>query len=254
MPVRRATSIVIRSYRVGEADKIVVFFTLERGKLRGIAKGARRTRSRHGGSLEIGNEVELTYFEKEGRELVSVDRCDIVRSRFSELGEPILAATLAYFLDLVDSFAPEHDPNVRLYRLLRASIGSLTRSADAETKARYFESWLLRLVGFYPRRKTCASCGKALAGSDTFYVPEEHRLGCRGCHFRGVPLGAETLEYLGEIWSLAPEDIRPPASDAALRELAVLNYKLIQEQLEKELPSHQILEDMMREEKREKLS
>ena len=148
----------------------------------------------------------------------------------------------------MDAFALEHDPNVRLYRLLRASIGSLTRSAHVEAKARYFESWLLRLAGFYPRRKNCAACGKMLAGSDAFYVSEEHRIGCRSCYSGGLRLGADTLEYLGQIWLLSPEDIRPPSSKSVLQELSALNCKLIQEQLEKKLPSHQILEDLMREE------
>ena len=118
MPIRHTDAIVLRTYRIGEADKVVVFLTRDVGKIQGLAKGARRPRSRFGGSLEIGTELELTFFEKESRDLVSVDRCDIIRSGFPSSGDPILACTLAYFADLVDSFAPEREPNVKLYRLL----------------------------------------------------------------------------------------------------------------------------------------
>jgi DNA repair protein RecO (recombination protein O) len=64
MPIRHSEAIVLRTYRVGEADKVVVFLTREHGKIQGLAKGARRPRSRFGGSLEIGTELELTFFER----------------------------------------------------------------------------------------------------------------------------------------------------------------------------------------------
>ena len=249
MPVRRAIATVLRSYKVGETDKIVVFFTLPFGKLRGMARAARRMRSRFGGSLEIGTEVELTFFEKESRELVSVDRCDIVRSRFSELGEPILASTLGYVTDLVDHFALEREANTRLYRLLRATIEALEVDASPETKARYFEAWLLRLVGFYPRRKNCPSCGRALADEGARYLAVEHRLECLRCLDSGILLSPRALQYLEVMWKTAPDVLAPPETEEVLRELGSFHYRLMQEQLEKDLKSHQVFEDLLRYEK-----
>lgn len=247
MPLRRALSIVLRSYKVGEADKIVVFFTREYGKVRGMARAARRPKSRFGGSLEIGTEVELTFFEKESRELVSVDRCDIVRSRFSKLGEPVVASTLGYVTDLVDHFALEREPNQRLYRLLRATIDALTELPSPETRARYFEAWLLRLAGSYPRRKSCPSCGRALADEGASYVASEHRLECRRCLTAGVSLSPQSVRYVESIWTKRPEELAPPDAPTVLRELGAFHYRLIQEQLEKDLKSHQVLEDMLHE-------
>ena len=249
MPIRRATSIVLRSYKVGETDKLVVFFTLPYGKVRGRARAARRARSRFGGSLEPGTEVELTFFEKESRELVSVDRCDIVRSRFSVLGEPILASTLGYVSDLVDSFAPEREPNPRLYRLLRATIGALDARASPETHARYFEAWLLRLAGFYPRRKNCPSCGRALADEGARYLASEHRLACRRCLGSGVSLSPRAFAFVEAIWREPPDAVSPPEAPGVLSELGVFHYRLIQEQLEKDLKSHRVLKDLLRHEK-----
>lgn len=245
MPLRRAQSIVLRSYKVGEADKLVVFFTLEYGKVRGMARAARRPKSRFGGSLEVGTEVELTFFEKESRELVSVDRCDIVRSRFSKLGDPVVASTLGYVTDLIDNFAPEREPNKRLYRLLRATVDALTGLPSPETRARYFEAWLLRLVGSYPRRKTCPSCGRALVDEGASYLASEHRLECRRCLSAGVSLSAEAVRYTASMWKSSPGEVTPPDSPQVLRELGAFHYRLIQEQLEKDLKSHQVLEDML---------
>ncbi len=249
MPVRSVAAIVLRTYRVGEADKIAVFFTLEMGKVRGIAKGARRARSRFGGSLEIGTEIELTFFEKEGRDLSSVDRCDIVRSRFSQLGDPILATTLGYITDLADAFLPERETNKRIYRLLRAAIGALSSPDTAETGARYFEAWLLRLSGVYPLRRTCPSCGKALQALGAWFSFDERHFTCRKCREevpRGFPLSASSLLFLEEVWRLPPDKI-DPAGPGVLSELREFHYRLMQEHLEKDLKSHHVLEEMLRE-------
>jgi DNA repair protein RecO (recombination protein O) len=246
MPLRRALSIVLRTYKVGESDKLVVFFTRDYGKIRGMARAARRPRSRFGASLEIGTEVELTFFEKDNRELVSVDRCDIVRSRFSKLGEPIAASTLGYVTDLVDNFALEREPNKHLYRLLRATVGAIADQPNCETRARYFEAWLLRLAGAYPRRKNCPGCGRSLADEGARYLASEQRLECQRCLGSGVSLSAAAVRFLEAIWKQPPESLAPPEAPSALRELGVFHYRLIQEQLEKDLKSHQVLEDMLR--------
>jgi DNA repair protein RecO (recombination protein O) len=249
MPVRSVAAIVLRTYRVGEADKIVVFFTLEMGKVRGIAKGARRARSRFGGSLEIGTEIELTFFEKEGRDLSSVDRCDIVRSRFSQLGDPILATTLGYITDLADAFLPERETNKRIYRLLRAAIGALRSPDSAETGVRYFEAWLLRLSGVYPLRRTCPSCGKPLQALGAWFSFDEGHFTCRKCREkvpRGFPLSPESLLFLEDIWRLPPDEI-DAAPPRVLSELREFHYRLVQEHLEKDLKSHHVLEEMLRE-------
>jgi DNA repair protein RecO (recombination protein O) len=251
MPLRRVAAIVLRTYRVGEADKVVVFFTLEMGKVRGIAKGARRARSRFGGSLEVGNEVELTFFEKEGRDLSSVDRCDIVRSRFSQLGDPILATTLGYITDLADAFLPERETNKRIYRLLRAAIFALSSPETAETGARYFEAWLLRLSGVYPLRRNCPSCGKLLRPLGAWFSFDERRITCRSCREevpRGFPLSSDSLAFLDDVWRLPPDKVEA-ARPKVLSELNEFHYRLMQEHLEKDLKSHHVLEEMLREAK-----
>jgi DNA repair protein RecO (recombination protein O) len=250
MPVRRARAIVLRAYRVGEADKLVVFLTLELGKIRGMAKSARRARSRFGASLETGTEVEVTFFEKESRELVSVDRCDIVRSEFARFGEPTLATTLGYVTDLADAFVPEREPNARLYRLLRAVVFALaggdTDTGSADAKARYFEAWLLRLSGVYPWRRSCPACGNALVERGAGFSVEERRLGCRGCIDRGMALSPDAVRFIESVWKHPPGVVEPPRAKGALAELSAFHYRLIQDHLEKELRSHHVLEEMLR--------
>lgn len=256
MPVRHSEAIVLRTYRVGEADKLVVFLTRQHGKIQGRAKGARRPRSKFGGSLEIGTEIELTFFEKESREVVSVDRCDIISSGFSHAGDPLHACTLAYFADLVDSFAPDREPNAKLYRLMKAAAASLTSGTDPTGLARYFEAWVLRLGGFYPTGQTCSACGTKLIQDGAHYVIDEHQLRCTRCGRgarNGVPLSPGSLRYLEQIWHRAPGELHaPPAQEAeqVLDEISKLNRRLIGQQLDREPNSLQVLDDMLRLEKR----
>lgn len=245
MAVRRALSIVLRTYKTGEADKVVVFFTREYGKIRGIARAARKTRSRFGGRLELGTELDLTFFEKASSELVSVDRCDIVHSRFTELGYPILASTLGYVTDLVDNFVLEREPNQHVYRLLRATVDAIPDTESPEAQARYFEAWLLRLVGFYPRHKTCPVCSRKLATEGARYLVSEHRIECSRCLKTGVSLSPQAVTYLEWMWTRSPNLLVPPEPISVLRELGVFHYRLIQEQLEKDLKSHQVFDDLI---------
>jgi DNA repair protein RecO (recombination protein O) len=246
MPLYHSEAIVLRTYRVGEADKVVVFLTRDMGKIRGMAKGARRPKSRFGAGLEVGTEIDLTFFEKEGRELVSVDKCDIIRSGFINSGDLFLACTLSYFLDLADAFAQEREPNGKLYRLLSAASIALAGEANPEVVARYYEAWLLRLNGLYPRRVSCAACGGGLSRVGARYQVEEHRLVCRRCSEHGVVLSPGTFEYLQTVWREPPQSLPGPSGKQVMGELMVLHQKLIGQQLEKELSSQQVLRDLVR--------
>ncbi len=91
MPLYTADALILRTYKLGEADRIVVFLTRDRGKKRGVAKGARRPRSRFAGALEPLTEVRVAYFEKEQRELVGLNYAETVRSPLGLVGGPRLA-------------------------------------------------------------------------------------------------------------------------------------------------------------------
>lgn len=247
MPLRNAHAIVLRTYRVGESDKIAVLFTREHGKIRGIARAARRPRSRYGSALEVGTEIEVVYFEKPSQELVSLDRCDIVRSSFARLGDPILATTLGYVTDLADAFAPERDSNPRLYRLLRATIDALSTPELAETRARYFEAWLLRLSGFFPVRGTCPTCGRPLAAEGARYVSSEHHVSCRRCLDHGLVMSPATVTFLEQVWKKPPAEVPRPDAPMVLKELGDVCHRIMQEQLDRDLKSLRVFEGLLRE-------
>jgi len=156
MPVHSADAIVLRTYRYGEADRIVVFLTEDRGKKRGVAKNATRSRRRFGAALEPLTRGRATYVERENRELVRLDRIEPTGSPLAvtagrEAGEAAQGlGYAAYFAELLDECAPDAAPNERLYRLGAAVGAALGQAGSTDALARYFELWLLRLEGVYP--------------------------------------------------------------------------------------------------------
>ena len=242
MPLHAADALILRTYKLGEADRIVVFLTADRGKRRGVAKGARRPRSRFSGALEPMTRGRVAYFERERRDLV---RLRYVEPSCSPLagGTAEALAHVGYFAELIDEWAPEADPNETLFRL-GASVGeSLVSGAPVERLARYFEYWLLRLQGVYPAIAACGRCGGELdAGArlDT----AAGTLVCLGCD----PLDGDgglsgaAIGFLRAARETAPaalgEVALPPAVD---RELAGMHQRLITNHLEKELKSLRVL-------------
>src|SRR5262249_54929653 len=162
-----ADALVLRTYRYGEADRIVVFLTRDRGKKRGVAKNASKSRRRFGAALEPLTRGTASYVEREGRELVRLDRVEpretplaAVAGRSAGQGVEILAHA-AYFAELLDEWAPDNASNERLFRLGIAASAALGGAVSVEALARYFEYWLLRLEGLYPALDRCARCGAA---------------------------------------------------------------------------------------------
>src|SRR5438046_5612341 len=148
MPLYTTDALILRTYKLGESDRIVVFLTRDRGKKRGVAKNARQSRRRFGGALEPLTYGRVGYFERERRELVSLNFVEPARSPLSAVeGEAL--GYVGYFADLIDEWAQEADPNETLYRLGASMVDAIAEGVPIEPLARYFGCWLLRLQGGY---------------------------------------------------------------------------------------------------------
>ena len=226
MPLYTADALILRTYKLGEADRIVVFLTRDRGKKRGVAKGARRPRSRFVGALEPLTEVRVAYFEKERRELVGLNFAETIRSPLSLVGPSDAGhyagetndgalGYVSYFAELLDEWAQDADADERLYRLGASMLNALSTGAPVEPLARYFEYWLLRLQGVYPESKGT--------------------------------LSAPAMAFLAASRSVSPDRVRElPAERRALKELERLHRGLITMHLEKTLKSDRVLRDIRR--------
>ena len=244
MPLHTTDAFALRTYSLAEADKICVFFTRDHGKVRGVAYGARRLKSRFGSSLEPFTEVALTYFQKEGRELVSISTCDIVRSHFNRAAREVEAAgAFSYMAELLTEFLPDHEPNERLYRLVAATLEAMEEQPGLSQILRYFESWLLKLVGFYPDTSHCTACDEHVGENEAVFLTSEGAPRCIRCSGgRGTPVDGLLRETTLRMFSLHPTAfassiVRPDL----LRRMGEINYQIIRHALERDLRSHGML-------------
>jgi DNA repair protein RecO (recombination protein O) len=148
MPLHTTDALILRTYKLGESDRIVVFLTRDRGKKRGVAKNARQSRRRFGGALEPLTCGRVGYVERERRELVRLDYVELLRSPLSAADGDALGYA-SYFAELIDEWAQEADPNEPLFRLGASMVDAMAMRVPSEPLARYFEYWLLRLQGVY---------------------------------------------------------------------------------------------------------
>ncbi len=141
-------ALILRTYPLGESDRIVVFLTRDRGKRRGVAKNARQSRRRFGGALEPMTYGRVGYVEREGRDLVFLNYVEPLRSPLMAVDGEALSY-VGYFAELIDQWAPDADPNETMFRLGASMIDALAAGIPVEPLARYFEFWLLRIQGVY---------------------------------------------------------------------------------------------------------
>ncbi len=224
---------------------MVVLFSGEQGKVRAWARGARKPRSRLG-ALEVGNELDVGWFEREGRELVNVDRADLVESALPLVRDPVRGAALTFFADLADLFASEGVASPQLYRLMAACRDALLGGSPPEAVAAYFEAWALRLSGFYPRPARCG-CGAAFAESGARFYAGGPSWRCPECP--GGPsepsasLAGPALALLDEIWRAPPSGVAPKRRDAL--ELFAFHGLLTDAVVERRLPTRDALASVL---------
>jgi DNA repair protein RecO (recombination protein O) len=161
MPPYKEQGIVLRSVKLGEADKIVSILTQGSGKVRGVAKGIRKTTSRFGGRLEPFTHVNLMMYRGRGA-LDTITQVEIIAPHRNIRDDLGLFAAGETMLEAVDKVAEEHERNVRLALLLLSGLRALdARPADPAAVAESFLLKLLSLSGFHPALTACAVCGSA---------------------------------------------------------------------------------------------
>jgi len=182
MPLFETESLVLKSYNLAEADRIVVFFTRDHGIVRGVAKGAKRLKSRFGSTLELFSAINVTYFQKEDSELASIQHAELSRSYFGEASNPDFLHTFSYVADLLMAFVPPHDPNETLYRMTKACLEAASKKPESLAGiSLYFELWMLRLGGYLPDWNHCGDCKSTIAAADSADLRSDFQLLCQNC-------------------------------------------------------------------------
>ncbi len=193
-------AIVLKSTRWGEADRILTFFSLRLGKVRGIARGARRMKSRFGGMLEPFSSINLTLFEKRHDGLASVSQADILEPFFAvrECLERISAASC--MVALIEGITADRDPGPPIFHVLLEGLRSLVRTDDPGLLTLMFQIHVLGQSGFRPQLDHCVTCGRDVEGRSCMFSPASGGLLCvvcdRGRWDYGISLSPGSVAFL----------------------------------------------------------
>lgn len=150
MSVRVSESFVLRTYPFREADLVVSFFTRDQGKLRGIARRARRPKGGFGAGLERLAHVAVAYYQRENRELVNLNSCELLNSQFALASNYETSVALDYVAELAEQLLPPGEANERQFRLMIAVLDFLRGGGSIWAAVSYFCLWSVRLAGFLP--------------------------------------------------------------------------------------------------------
>ena len=205
MPARISESLVLRTYPFREGDLIVSFLTRDQGKMRGVARRARRPKSNYGSGLERLSHVRMSYYQKENAELVRLDGCELIASQFGLMSGPRgyeNGIALDYLSEVTELLLPAHETGERFFRLLLTVLAELHRGEPTWKAIAYFLLWAVKLQGFLP----------------------------------AMPLNEESEEIAHEILTRPIRDLTErPWTRSTARDLRHQLVRLIEEQVERRL-------------------
>ena len=266
MPACVSEALVLRTYPLKEADLVVSFLARDQGKLRGVAKRARRPKSAFGSGLERLSHVRMAYFQRETRELVNLDSCELIRSQFDLVSDYPASVALDYFAEVSEQMLPAAEPNEKFFRLLLAVLDSL-RAADmtrdwgrVSRAVTYFSLWAVRLSGWLPELHACLGCGSVLDEPEprdggperAFFGRGRAGLLCGDC--RRLPGVGSTWELSAESRTIAGEMLRLPVLQVAAggwttttaADLRRFLVQQIEEHVERRLITASMMEEAVR--------
>ncbi len=245
---QRVEAVVLRHSDWGEADRLLVLFTREKGKIRAIAKGVRRIRSRKAGHLEPFTRSSLQLAL--GQDFWLVTQAETVAYYPALLEDLLRTGYAAYMIELVDRFTMEEGQNVSLYTLLADTLQRIAEEPDPFLAVRYGELRMLELFGFRPELFSCVQCGKAIQAEDQFFSAEMGGVLCPGCGL-GVrearPVSMEALKYMRHLQRSSYTAAKKAVIPAHIRnEMETLTQHDITYNLERKLNTPEFLRRVKR--------
>lgn len=190
MPARETEAIILKTFPLGEADRLVSFFGRSSGRLRGVAAGARRIKNRYGSTLEVLSHVQLRYVERETRDLVRIQECELLESFHRSQSDYELSTGLSLISEIAERTLPESEVGEPMFRLLLLTAREVDRRGSWELPLAYFAFWTVKLGGYLPPLERCSNCGSALDEHPGFHFGQSGGLHCENCRNPGMrPVG-----------------------------------------------------------------
>jgi DNA repair protein RecO (recombination protein O) len=186
MPARETEAIILKTFPLGEADRLVSFVGRSSGRVRGVAAGARRLKNRYGSTLELLSHVQLWYVEKETRDLVRIQQAEPLESFHKAQSDYGLSTGLAVVSEVSELVLPEHEVSESMFRLILLTAREVERTSDWTLPLSYFTFWTVRLGGWLPRFDRCTWCDAPFGSRPAFYDALQPGLFCEKCRRSGM--------------------------------------------------------------------
>ncbi len=241
MALKESEAIVLRSWELREADLLVSFFTRAEGKVKGVAKSAKKSKKRFGGALEPLTYVRVYYADKERRELSHIDSCDVLESPLAGAVDVPRAMALGHVAEVLEELLPEREVNDAIFRLAVTVLGRLN-AGEIWAPLTYFDLWIARLTGILPEMSECLTCGAALNGHKAyFHVLADGLMCAQHKRLASSEMSGESRQLAAEMFR-APVDAFnkwPKSRGMDLRKFAV---QAVERHIEKKIVTAQMLE------------
>jgi DNA repair protein RecO (recombination protein O) len=244
MPATESEAIVLRGFPLGEGDLLVSFFSRTQGRLRGVAARARRPKSRFGAALEPLSYIRIWFYERETRELVRINQCELIESFLDVQRDYAAGLALALASEVTEAVLGEREAADANFRLLLLTARAVKGKARTQLVLAYFALWTVRLGGWLPQLERCGRCGAELSGAA--YLSPAQGLVCGACRLPGQEvISQEALRLARRIAAEKLERLAAqPAPSIASAEAEVMNFMLdvIEQHIEKRLKTRKMLE------------
>ena len=244
----RSEGVVLKATHMGEGAVMITLYSQSLGKLRAIARGARKPSSKMVGHLEPLNRVELAVARARVGGIDTVTQAQVVEA-FPDLKASLEGVSRGLYLaELVDGFGTEGGANPELYCLLLDALRFLNHQPEADTALRYFELHLLQRSGFMPELYRCVECHKELVAGEHLFSPDVGGTLCSSCTPQGVRvmrLSVQALKVLRHFGNVSVAEIqRLPIQVSLALELKNLLAVTLRYWLDKEVRSRRFMEQL----------
>jgi DNA repair protein RecO (recombination protein O) len=243
MPLKESEAIILRTYPLGEGDRLVSFLGRSTGRMRGVAQGARRPKSRFGSTLEPLSHIRIWFYERETRDLVRINQCELLRS-FME-AQRDYNSTLAFALvsEVTEGLLPEREASDAVFRLVLLTSSAIERGTGIQVPLAYFSLWMLKLGGWLGPVEHCFECGRGLEGQKAYASPVRPGWFCEQCRRPGMRLLSPGVVALAKrILAEKLEPLMGRGVGVEAKELNEFLLDMIEHQMERKLASREMLE------------
>jgi DNA repair protein RecO (recombination protein O) len=243
MPLKESEAIVLRTYPLGEADRLVSFLCRAQGRMRGVAKGAKRMKNRFGPTLEPLTHVRMEYFEQETRELVRVNRCDLIESFLDVQQDYSRSLALSLIAEITESVLPEREASDASFRLLLLTAKRIRETGKTSLPLLYFALWTVRLAGWLPDLAKCTRCERSFERERGFASPTKTGMYCERCKGPGLrAISISSLALAREMLLKKPDQMSADDRTNGAEDLNAYLLDLIEHHIERKLTSRRMME------------